>query len=463
MRNRWMKKSLCLACVGLSLVLARAGGCQTAVGAGHSGTASVLERAQRENDPELSELIRIALTHRKGTSEQERFEIMRKVTQSYTQIKLLDQQVEQIGRKIEATAGPADMRYEMVLAKAELEAKRAMELANLRELLGIIPRFPFESQPIPTLNTWLSVQPVNEQVLVLDGVKPFSQFWAMERYQVAGVLSEKETLDYVRTRLQDKNGLPIRLDIYYKPETNSTCLKLRDAICLLAQGAGAEMRTEVRLMPREYVGSGESPFFIRKGKIRALYPLPVRRPDGGAKLLTTGVVEPNNLEQSILWRLTSPKNVPLRFRIEYDEASAKLAKGVADVAKAVAKRLGLAELVEVTEVLTDPVPEATFLGRWEAIRQGEIQTLDVQPGGVCKVTMGKGSQAVPAGEDVSGTWLPTTKEIIVDVNDKTKTTHYLYPAAVNAEGDLVVEKGVIFSQGSFTLSNTGQTIFKKVY
>jgi hypothetical protein len=458
MKMGWMKKLLCLACAGLPLVLATAGAGQTAVGAGQSGSLSVLDRVQRENDAELSELIRIALTNRKDASEQERFEVIRKVTQSYAQIKLLDQQVEQTARKGEA-GGPAEMRSELLLAKAELEAKRAMELANLRELLGVIPRFPFESQPIQTLNTWLSVLPVDERVLVLDGVKPFSQFWAMGRYKVAGVLSEKETLDYVRRRLQDKNGLPIRIDIYYKPETNSTCLRLRDAIRLLAEGAGAEMRTEVRLTPTEYVGSGESPFFIRKGKIRTLYPLPVRRPDGGAKLLSTGVVEPNDLEQNILWRLTSPKNVPLRFRIEYDETSARLAKGVADMARAVAKRLGLAELVEVAEVLVDPVPEATFLGRWEAIRQGEIQTLNVQPGGVCQVTMGKGSQVIPAGANVSGTWLPTTREIIVDVNDK----NYLYRGTINAEGNLVVEKGVIFSQGSFILSNTGQTILKKVY
>jgi hypothetical protein len=111
----------------------------------------------------------------------------------------------------------------------------------------------------------------------------------------------------------------------------------------LARETNADMGTEVRLEPTTWVGSGESTFFLREGRIRTLYSLPVRRPDGGAKNLASGLVDPNDVEQHILWRLTKPKNVPLTFRIEYDEASAALARQVADKAKAVAKRVGLAE------------------------------------------------------------------------------------------------------------------------
>jgi hypothetical protein len=463
METGWMRKSLCLACLSLSMVLTAVGAGQTAVGAGQSGTPSIVNRVQREDDPELKELIGIALTNRKSVSEYERrFEIVRKVTQSYAQIKLLDQQIDQIGRKMELTSGPAEMRYELLLAKAELEAKRTTELASLREVMGVIPKLPFESQPVPTLNAWVTLKVIGERVLVLDAIKGFSNYWAMERHKVTGLLSEKETLDYLGGRLKDKDSLPIRIDIYYQPETDNASARLRDAVFSLAREAKTEMRTEVRLTLANFVGSGESAFYLRAGKIRTLYPDAVQRPDGGAKLLTTGVVDPNDLEQSILWRLTTPKNVPLRFRIEYDEASAKLAKQVADTAKSVAKRVGIAELVEVTGALVEPVPETTFLCRWEAIMQGEIQTLDVQPGGICQATMGKGSQVIPAGANIRGTWLPTTNEIIVDIKDKDKN-FYVYRGSVNAEGNLVIDRGVIFPQGSFHLSGPARTILKKVY
>jgi hypothetical protein len=152
----------------------------------------------------------------------------------------------------------------------------------------------------------------------------------------------------------------------------------------------------------------------------------------------------------------------VQFRIEYDEASAKLAKKVADTAKAAAKRLGLTEIVEVTGVLVEPVPEAVFLGRWEAVTQGEMQTIHVLPGEVCQVTMGKGSQAIPAGANMKGRWLPTTKEIVIDIKDAGQK-YYVYRGAVNAEGNLVVDRGVIFPQGRFILSGPSQTIFKKAY
>ncbi len=282
MKRGWTKKWLCLACVGLPMVLATAGRGQTAVGADQRGTGSIVDRVQREDDPELKELIGIAVTNRKNVSEQERFEIVRMVTQSYAQIKLLDQQIEQIARKAETAAGPAEMRYELLLAKAELESKRMTELAHLREVMGVIPRFPFESQPVRTLNAWVTLQVLEGRVLVHDALRPLVEYWAMTRHKVLGLLSEKETLDYLGGRLRDKDSLPIRVHIYYKAETYSASVRLRDAIFALAREANAEMQTDVYLELITFEGSGESPFFLREGKIRTLFPAAVQRPDGGA-------------------------------------------------------------------------------------------------------------------------------------------------------------------------------------
>jgi hypothetical protein len=462
MRMGWTRKWLCLACVGLPLVLATAELGQTAVGADRRGAGSIVDRVRRENDPELTELIRIATANHTEASPKELLEIVRRVTQGYAQVKLLDQQIAQINQKIEATTGPAEMRYEMVLAKSELEAKRMTELANLREALGIIPRLPFEAQPTQSLNAWVNLQPVEQGVVVLDGVKPFMDYWAMRRFKSVGMLSEREALDYVQGRLKDKNSLPVRVEISYKAEATSAARGLREKIMSLARAANADMDTEVRLELATWVGSGESPFFVQDGKITTLYPAAVKRPDGGSRLLTNGVVDPNDLDQCIVWRLTMPSDVPLRFRIEYDEASVRLAKHVADTVKAVAKRLGLSELVEATGTLVEAIPERALLGRWQAIRQAEMQTIEIQPGGVCQVTMGRGTEAIKAGANTSGTWMPAAGKIFIDIGDK-GSNYCLYSAFINEQGYLVVNRGVVWPQGSFHLQGPSESIFRKAY
>jgi len=76
MRKEHIKKLLCVLCLGLPVVLAAAAAAQ-------SETPSVMTRVQREEDPELGDLIRLAMENRKKVSREEAFEIVRKVTQSY--------------------------------------------------------------------------------------------------------------------------------------------------------------------------------------------------------------------------------------------------------------------------------------------------------------------------------------------------------------------------------------------
>jgi hypothetical protein len=462
MKLGWTRKWLCVACVGLPLVLAPAGLDQTAVGADQRGAGSIVDRVRKENDPELNELIRMATANHAEASPKELLEIVRRVTQGYAQIKLLDQQIAQINQKIEATTGPAEMRYELVLAKSELEAKRMTELANLREAMGIIPRLPFEAQPTQSLNAWVNLQPVEQGVVVLDGVKPFMDYWAMRRFKSVGMLSEREALDHVQGRLKDKNNLPVRVEISYKAGAASAARGLREKIMSLAREVNADMDAEVRLELATWVGSGESPFFVQDGKITTLYPAIVQAPEGGSERLVTGFVDPNHLEQSLVWRLTMPANVPLRFQIEYDEASVRLAKHVADTAKAVAKRLGMSDLVEVTGTLVEAVPERALVGRWQAIRQAEMAVIDIQPRGICQVTMGKGTEAIKAGANTSGTWMPAAGKVFIDIGDS-GSNYYLYSAFINEQGYLVVNKGVVWPQGSFHHYGPSESIFRRAY
>jgi hypothetical protein len=403
-------------------------------------------------------------------SREEAFEIVRKVTQSYSQIKLLDLQIEQLAQKAEATTGPAEMRYELLLAKAELESKRTTEFANLREMVGIIPKLPLAVQPIQTLNAYVSLQMIGERLYVLDCQKPFIDYWVVQRWKLAGFLSEKETLDHLRGKLKDKNNLPIRIHIYYDPDTNDAAKGLRNKIISVAKETNSQMDTEVRLEEITFVGSGNSAFYLRQGKITTFYPDAMRRPDGGSEPLATGLVDQKDLEQHILWRLTKTKNVPLTFRIEHDQASASLARQVADTARAVVKRLSIGELVNVETVRVEPVAETAFLGRWRGVTRGDVQEIDVRPNGLCQVTMGdrfgkdKTPEAIKAGTTVAGTWLLTTDEIVVDIKDKTPHGgYYVYRGSFEEDGSLIVDKGMIYPQGSFHVSGAPrQMILKKV-
>jgi hypothetical protein len=425
-------------------------------------------------DPELGDLIRLAVENLNAEYVPDSdmlHEKIRKVTQSYSQIKLLDLQIEQIAQKAEAAKGPAEMRYELLLAKAELESKRTTELANLREMVGIIPRLPLAVQPIQTLNTYISIQMIGERLYVLDCQKPLTDYWVVQRWKLTGWMSEKETLDNLRKRFKDQSNLPMRIHIYYEPDTDVAARDLRNRIISVAKDTNSQMDTEVRLEEITFVGSGNSTFYLRQSKITTFYTHDaMKRPDGGPEPLATGMVDPKDLEQHILWRLTKPKNVPLTFRIEHDRASTSLARQVADKARAVVKRLGIGELTDVEMVRVEPVPETAFLGRWRGAARGDVHEIDVRPEGICHVTMGdrfgkdKTPGAIKAGITVAGTWLLATDKIVIDINDKSPHgSEYYYRGYLEEDGSLIVDKGIIYPQGSFQVSGAPrQMILKKV-
>jgi hypothetical protein len=254
--------------------------------------------------------------------------------------------------------------------------------------------------------------------------------------------------------------------INYRAETRGAGERLRDAVLSLARETGTDMDVEVGLDLMRYVSSTtEAPFFCREGKVRTPYGWPMQRPDGRAPLFQKGlvVVEPNDLEQHVLWRLTYPGNVPIRLRVEYDQASAPMARQVAEMIKTTAHNLGVADLVAVTQVLTEPVPETAFLGRWEVLQKGYFQAIDVQPQGVCQVTMGDGTEMFQAGASVKGTWVPACKEILVDIGDAGRHAgHFFYLAFINQNGNLVIDRTEVYNQGHFHVHSPGQMIFQKV-
>jgi hypothetical protein len=391
--------------------------------------------------------------------------LIRGITISYTQIKLFDQQIVEVSRRLEEVSGPAELRYELLLAKTELEAKLMTEVANLRELMGIVPKHAFDQQPIGTLRSWLILRVLDEGVYVLDSVQPFQTYEVRRRCKSLGFQSRKEALDYVREKLKDPNNFPIRIELFHTAEMSFAAKDLHGKVASLAIETNTQMEAEVSLTQHENVGTGVSSLFIREDTISTLHkPGPLKRPDGGPENLGTGVVEPNDLDQHILWRLLRPQHVPLKFRIEHDQASSRLARQTADKVRTIAKDLGISELVDVERILLEAVPESAFLGRWEAITKGDVQTIDIQPTGVCVFGKSPGSK-IKGGPSVPGRWFMTPKEIFMDIKDQRSNGYYVYRGHFDKEGHLVVDNGEIHAEGRFGKGweSNSTVVFKKVY
>jgi len=457
MKTKWIKKSLCfLLCLGMA----------TAAMA-QSKTPSILERVQNESDPELGELIRAAIEREGKLPSSKRkppLELIRKVTLSYTQIKLFDQQIAEVSRRLKEVSGPAELRYELLLAKTELQAKLMTEVANLRGLMGIVPRHAFDKQPNKSLSCWVILRVLDEGVYVLDSLQPFQNYELRQRYKSLGLQSSKEALDYVREKLNDPNNFPIRIELCHTAEMSFAAKDLHGKVISLAIETNCQMEAEVSLTQIENIGRGVSMLFIREGVISTLHRAgPIQRPDGGPDALGTGVVEPNDLDQHIMWRLMIPGHFPRKFRIEHDKTSDKLARQTADKIKAIAKDLGIGELVEVERILVEAAPESDFVGRWQAITKGDIQTIDIQPTGVCVFGNSPGSK-IKGGPSVPGRWFMTPKEIFMDIKDK-REWYCVYRGHLDKEGHLVVDRGEIHIEGSFgeVWEEDSTVVFNKVY
>jgi hypothetical protein len=432
------------------------------VATAQSTTPSVLQRVQNVDDPELGELIRVALERRgdlQALGPPETLEIIRRVTLHYTQIKLLDRQIQEVARKLQLDGGPSELRHELRLAKIELEVNLANELAELREVMGIIPRHAFEEQPLEALNTWLHLNLIDQSRLhVLETQRPFSEYWAASRWKSLGVLAEGEVLDAIEGRLRDKGGLPIRFEILYDPGMGGVAEGLRDEIVSLAIEGNAQMEVEIHLQVSTWVGTGEAPFFVRDGQIRTLYPAPVQRPGGPHdKKIATGLVEPQELDQHILWRLTMPKNLPVTFRIEYDRSSFSQAQYIADEIRRLADALKVSELVDVNSVLVEPIPETIFLGQWRAMTPGEIQEIAIRPEGRAELLVPEHADRRAKTAKLPAPWTLATTDIFIE-------TGYdeVYWGQIDSEGHLVLEKGKIFPQGSWHDAGGPPIVFEKV-
>jgi hypothetical protein len=424
-----LKASLILIGVGLFLLIPPLGAQQQ--------TGSVLSRVQTVEDPELGDLIRVAIENceRTGIPPNERPRIVQDVTEAYAKIKLLDEQIEQTSRKIKG-GGAAEVQQEMVLAKAELESKRMIELGRLRQIMGVIPAHAFGRRPTGELETWLHLNVAGDRIILCQPL----QVQSSNEYSLIGVMSKSRALEYVAEQLKGQSHFPMRIDIHRTVDGSPLAEQLEAEVVQLVKKDKAEMQTEVHkdAAPHEEASFG---LMIDEGEVGTGRGTGVRRLPSGQLVprqqQLSGIIEPNSIGRQVERWLARPVSVPAVFTIEYPSVSETLANEVIQAISDTARRLGLSELVEIKRNLRQAKPEELYMGRWEARRDdGEAITIVLEAHQSCLVIEGE--------KQIRASWAPNGDGLVV-IGESLQLS-----GAFDSQGHLIInhrERRTVDAQG----------------
>ena len=304
--------------------------------------ASILSQVQVIEEPELAELIEVAILRSTNLEDkEERPKIVRRVTELYAQIKLLDNQIEQISRKISFSQTSEAARVELILAKAELEATRLTELAELREVMNIVPKHPFMRRPESDVADRLSIDVMGELVCVYKGFqdrtyRPPTKIKILPANEVAPFLDEffknKSDLE-----------LPLRIDISRTKSGQKLSEELYEQVIEMVKAANLQLDAEVHLEKTVRVSEQVVGLVMAADKLYFCYA------DGQEIPLTREDVRP-----FIADVLKRPGSMPLRIELEFDKKNSDLASNISDFARQTTKELGIEKLVEIKTPPREP-------------------------------------------------------------------------------------------------------------
>lgn len=348
----------------------------------------VLERVKTVDDRELGELIRIAIDNLLETKELKRFsrrglsqrgmskeryaelknehdnlklelqgaeeiaraKVIRSVTEVYAQIKLLDTQIEQTRIKMDSLSSSDAIYTELTLAVAELQAKRSTQLAQLRQIMNIVPKYAFGHKPAKTLNGWLILDVIGDQVYTFKALRPFREsdtitgnprYRRISNTEIIKKMSKKEAVGYIKNYIKDKNKHPFRIDITRTTAGKKPSKELYDDIVRTIKAEKLELESVVYLHTNVHEKSDFASYF-RDGKIYTQYNRGRRYPISGN--------EQGYIDECVS-RLKDPKYLPHKHTLEFDEESEELANRVNDAILSKAKELKVEKLIETKRVL----------------------------------------------------------------------------------------------------------------
>lgn len=310
--------------------------------------ASILSQVQVIEDAELAELIEAAILRSTNVeNRQERPKIVRRVTELYAQIKLLDNQIEQISRKMSLSETSEAAQVDLIIAKAELETKRLIELAELREFMNIVPKYPFMRRPEVDVGDRLSVDVMGEIVCVYKGFQD-------KRYAPATkirVLPAVEIAPFLYEFFKNKHSLklPLRIDISRNKSGQLLSEGLYKQVIEMLKDANLQLDAEVHL---EKTVRGDEQV---AGIVMAAEEVYFCYGDGEEIPLTK-----ENVKPFIADVLKRPGSMPLRIELKFDKKNSELASSVSDFARQTTKELGIEKLVEIK---TPPREPESLIGR----------------------------------------------------------------------------------------------------
>ena len=353
---------------------------------------SVLERVNTVEDRELGELIRITLenlpetkalirvskkykiasdkarasrsnAYRESLSilskdirelgkaeEKKRPEAIKKVTEIYSQIKLLDTQIEQAKNKIDRLTKTDAIFTELTLVIAELETKQNTQFAELRQIMNIVPKYAFSHKAANMLNGWLELGVIGNEIYIFKCLRPYKEIDTIREYprysrdsesKLVKRMSKIEAVKYIDNYIKDKNKHPFRLDVMTDTAGKELSQKLYSDIVTSIKSKKLERESVVYLhsnMSTTYTNS----LFFRNGKLfkkdyrGSIYPYP-----GDEE----GYIE------SYTMQLNNPKYLPLVLTYGFNEEGEKLADRISKAVLLKAKEMGIEKLVETRKVL----------------------------------------------------------------------------------------------------------------
>ncbi|MBC8469220.1 MAG: hypothetical protein H8D56_07085 [Planctomycetes bacterium] len=339
------KVSVLVCCVSLLLV-----GLASASAAEKEG--SVLERVKAIKDPELAQLLQVALENLSEDAAITRPELVRRVTEAYAQIRLLDIQIADIDKKIEFSKTSEVVRENLMLTRAKLEAERMTQLAKLREAMYVEPRYAFGRIPIDKLNSWLDLQLDGRIVGVIEYSRPYYEdirrnktstrrtFWFGQKpEQIAETIPQ--TIAWLKTlitQITDKGQLPLRIDIFRNVGGIKRSKEMYSQVKQLVKDAKLEMEVDVRLNKDFRPNTRSWNLSLSQGNVYIDGEPTARDVEGAVAYLMHYLSQLN----TVLW--------PYEFHITVlDQESKPLVKDLKDALQEAAKEAGVEELLEIEQ------------------------------------------------------------------------------------------------------------------
>ena len=305
---------------------------------------SVLDRVMKVEDPELADCLRMAMKNGRYKGYEEELKTVRIVTESYAQIKLLDTQIQQIEVKLSALSESAfSLRQELFIAQAELKAKQIQQLAQLRETMGITPRYAFGEIQKRDLSSWVTLDVVDDNTVLIFNL--LKSFFEEPNYQFETACAPQEAIDNLTQRMKQPNQLPLRVNILHLSNVPATAEQIQSQLMEVINKLGLEMDIDLRTSPSRENTHFKGTCAIANHLSSSAYCMQVK---GKEVCGFKEIIDDNTLQHQIVTTLLgSPDRLPVTWTLEYDPESLELAKNAAQAIEKVSKEYGLQDYVEV--------------------------------------------------------------------------------------------------------------------